>query len=160
MQITYELTEKDFREALIANRNRSALRYTVELLIWLVVIGALSRVDGEDYLFIAWLFSIGGFFLVYWLWLAPRSSARKQYRKQPVAHGQKMLLADHSGVHFRGEGASSDMEWRSYIKWRESKHLFLLYQSPSYFYMVPKRSMAPEQVEEFRGLLRENVKLK
>jgi len=64
---------------------------------------------------------------------------------------------DATGVHWRWNGGASDVEWKNYIRYVESKRQFLLYLSPAAFNMVPKRALTSEQVSEFRTLLAQNI---
>jgi hypothetical protein len=67
------------------------------------------------------------------------------------------MLLDKAGVHWRWEGGSADVEWKTFIRFLECKNLFLLYYSPVVFVMVPKRALLPEQRPEFLTLLLQNV---
>ena len=49
------------------------------------------------------------------------------------------------------------MEWTNFIRYLESKTLFLLYTSPACFNIVPKRALTPSETESFRGLLQEKM---
>jgi hypothetical protein len=165
MQMAYELTQQDFYDGFIAHRNRTPLskwsfRILVSamfLLVGLALLGAVSRPGTRTPSLLLPLVGL----LALWsfvTWGAPWWSARSQYGKQPSAKGLRTLLLDNEGVHKRGNGVAADYEWRSLIRWVESNNQFLLYSSPASFNIVPKRSMTPEQVNEFRTLLTENIK--
>src|SRR5215467_14449880 len=55
------------------------------------------------------------------LWGLPRWNARKQFLKQPGAQGPRSVLFDGSGVHWRWNGGSSDIEWKNYVRSLEGK---------------------------------------
>ena len=93
----------------------------------------------------------------FFLWISPWLGARTQFRKQPSAQMLKTLLVDDSGVHWRWDGGSADIDWKNYLKWQESKTQFLLYTSPVLFNMIPKRILTQDQVSEARLLLSENI---
>jgi hypothetical protein len=164
MQIGYELTQKDFTEAYTAHRNRSALsKWSRRLFLWIaglstavVVFGFLVKPSVQAAkallpflgLVVAWIAI---------LWILPRWAMRRQFLRQPGAHGQRTVLLDASGVHWRWNGGSSDIEWRNYIRSVEGKNQILFYTSPACFNILPKRVIAAEQLSELRSLLVQNI---
>ena len=91
------------------------------------------------------------------MWAIPWLSARTQFLKQPAAQGARTLLVDETGIRWRWSGGSSDVEWRNYIRYFESKRMFLLYLSPVVFNMVPKRALTAVQISEFRRILEQKI---
>ena len=164
MQIAYELTQKDFIEAYTAHRNRTALsKWSRKLFLWIaslstaiVVFGFLVKPSVQAAkallpflgLVVAWIAI---------LWILPRWTMRRQFLRQPGAHGQRTVLLDASGVHWRWNGGSSDIEWRNYIRSVEDKNQILFYTSPACFNILPKRVIAAEQLSELRSLLVQNI---
>jgi len=67
------------------------------------------------------------------------------------------MTLDGSSIHWRWKGGQADVEWTNFIRFLESKNLFLLYTSPACFNIVPKRAFAPGETESFRGLLQEKL---
>ena len=164
MEISYELAEKDFREAYVAHRNRNALsRWSRRLFIWLagffaafVIFGFAVKPSVEA---AKNLFPFLGLVLMWIaaLWIFPGWNMRRQFLKQPGAHGPRTLLLDSSGAHWRWNGGSSEVEWRNYIRSVEGKNQFLLYTSPACFNIVPKRALVEAQLEELRQILKLNI---
>ena len=164
MQITYELTEKDFIEAYSAHRNRSAVRKCIRrLFLWGIGLTAAS-------IFFGFLLKpsieaakgLAPFFAVVIMWILilvflPRWTMRRQFTGQPGAKGQRIVQFDDSGAHWRWNGGSSDVEWKNYIRWVEGKNQFLIYTSPVCFNMIPKRVLADEQLGQFRELLKQHI---
>jgi hypothetical protein len=160
MEVTYELTQRDFFDSLIAHRNGSTLRkWSFRLLVAVAVLvagaGLLAMAlvpNAQTLSTFAPLFGLA----VLWIglpWAAPWWAARKQFSKQPGAQGPRTLLIDPVGVHWRWSGGSSDVEWKNYTRVLEGKNQFLLYSSPVIFNMVPKRALTAEQLAEFRAIL-------
>jgi hypothetical protein len=164
MEVTYELNQRDFFDALIAHRNRSvfkkwSFRLAVSIVSFLVGVGLLQLALNPK---TETLSTFGPLFVfaVMWvalLWASPWLSARKQFSKQPGAQGPRTLLLDGSGVHWRWNGGSADVEWKNFIRFVECKTEFLLYTSPACFNMVPKRVLTPDQISELRDLFAQNV---
>ncbi len=164
MQMAYELTDKDFTESYIAHRNRSTFRkWSRRLFQWaaglfaaFIVFGFLIKPSVEMARGLTPLFGL----VIMWillLWWLPRWSMRRQFLKQPGAHGPRTLLLDASGAHWRWNGGSSDIEWKNYIRSVEGKNQFLFYTSPACFNILPKRALGAEQLREVRELLRQNI---
>lgn len=160
MEITYELTQKDFVEAFIAHRNRSALlRWLFRLCAFLFFVCIGLGLFGS--IFIPQLFLSSylpllllGLFWIFLLWIAPRLMARTQYKKQPAAQGAIVFAVDTAGVQWKWDGGTSNIEWRNFIRISEAKNHFRLYGSPVYFHIVPKRAFTAEQMADFQTVLK------
>jgi YcxB-like protein len=151
MQITFELTEQDFVEAYKthcsrgpSNKWRKAIWF-VFLVVFLgaFILWAIANNTSElsSYFPLA-ILGVGWFVVIRWF---QRRSMRKQFRDQPGAHGPRTVTFDGEGAHWRWEGGSSDVTWKHYIRWIEDDKQILLYSSPAYFTMLPKRGLSPEQ---------------
>ncbi len=164
MQIDYELRQDDFIESFTAHRNRNVfIKWLIRLLMSFAVVVAVFLVLGlavkpsaqetKDFLpfFGLVLMWIG------LLWGLPRWSARRQFLKQPGAQGQRTVLIDESGVHWRWNGGSSDIAWKNYVRSLEAKKQFLLYTSPACFNIIPKRVLTTERLLELRAILRQHI---
>jgi hypothetical protein len=165
MQITYELTQKDFTEAYTAHRNGKPLsKWSRRLFIWIVgfmsaaiLFGFLIKPSVQEARGLAPFFAL----LVAWiaiLWILPWWSMRRQFLGQPGARGTRTLTLDTSGAHWRWNGGSSDVEWKNYIRSVEGKNQILLYTSPVCFNILPKRAILPELVDPLRELLKQNIR--
>ena len=162
MEIAYELTQNDFKEAHTAHRSRnSAIKWIRTIAFWLVIAFAsfvfYGSVKAHNTM------SLLPFFFLAILWLAvfrgiiPGWYMRRQYTKQPGAHGPRTLTLDASGAHWRWNGGSADIEWKNYIRSVEGKNQILFYTSPACFNILPKRAIAAEQLSELRALLDQNI---
>jgi len=164
MEVTYELTQRDYFDSFDAHRNRSAFsRWTFRLIFYApLLIGGMGllllavRPNAETIANLVPAFAMTALLAIFF-WACPRWVARNQYLKQPGARGPKTVLVDAAGVHSRWNGGSSDVEWKNFIRHLESKRQFLLYLSPYLFQIVPKRALTPEQLAEFRTLLAQNL---
>jgi hypothetical protein len=163
MEISYELTQKDFTESFAAHRNRrSSVKWIRHIVAWLLILiscfllfGAIRTGNARTLmpffgLVALWLVVLGG--LPLWL------SARKQFLKQPGAHGTRTVVFDAAGTHWRWNGGSADVEWKNYVRSLEGKNQILFYTSPACFNILPKRAIAAEQLSELRSLLSQNIR--
>jgi hypothetical protein len=164
MQIDYELTLRDFIDAFTAHRYRTVSRKWLTrlfmsitlLLAVLLLIGVLVKPNPQDTKILM------PYFVFVFLWIGamlvlPRWSARRQFLKQPGAHGPRTVLLDATGVHWRWNGGSSDIDWKNYIRAVEGKSQFLLYTSPACFNIIPKRALSSEGLIELRHMLNQNT---
>jgi hypothetical protein len=165
MQIAYELTLKDFTQSYIAHRNRGVFRkWARRIFVWsaglsmaFILFGFLIKPSAQMAKDLIPLFGL--FFMwVAVLWLLPRWTMRRQFLQQPGAHGPRTVLLDATGVHWRWNGGTSDVEWKNYIKLVDGKDQLLFYTSPACFNILPKRALATEQLTEIRQLLTQNIK--
>jgi YcxB-like protein len=164
MQITYELTQKDFTEAYTAHRSGKAFsRWSRRIFISIMVLMALvvllesvTRPGLETARSLLPLLVL----IAMWigvLWILPWWTMRRQFLQQPGAHGPRALALDDAGAHWKWSGGSSDVEWKNYIRSVEGKNQILFYTSPACFNILPKRSMSPQQLDEIRELLKQNI---
>ncbi len=166
MEVTYELTQRDFFDSLVAHRNRStfarwSFRLAASIVVIFVGLGLVLlaiRPDAKSLTNLAPLFAMA----VVWsilIWASPWWAARNQFSKQPAAQGPRTVLLDSGGVHWRWNGGSADIEWKNFIRFQETKNQFMLYSSPACFNIVPKRALTLDQMGAFRQLVMENLPL-
>lgn len=164
MQFAYELSQSDFTDAYSVHRNRSTLskwvrRFFVSVLgfcVLLAVFGFFLNPTARTARDLMPLFGL----IVLWiavLWVIPLWSMRRQFLKQPGAHGPRTLDLDSVGAHWKWNGGSADVEWRNYIRSVEGKNQILLYTSPTCFNILPKRAIPADQLSKLRELLKQNV---
>jgi hypothetical protein len=162
MQIEYELTQSDFTEGFVAHRNRRGSAQLVRvILFWLIILVSAVVLYGavRSHNFS----SAVPFFFIAFLWIVivqgiiPWWYVRRQYTKQPGAHGPRTLALDETGAHWRWNGGSGDVDWRNYIRYVEGNNQILFYTSPACFNIVPKRALTKEQLDEVRVMLKEHI---
>ncbi len=159
MEITYRLAQRDFYEAFLAHRKRSTiikwlyrmLSYFLLIIIVVNLVGIFIRPNANTLTDLPPI-AITAAFWAGIIWFLPWLTARNQFTKQPAAHGSKTVFIDSSGVHWRWDGGSSDVEWKTFIRIIEAKYQFLFYSSPACFNIVPKRALQPEQITAFHAL--------
>lgn len=161
MQITYALTQHDFFDSTIAIRNRKKwakwLFRALPALLGLLIIFLLftsphsqltSNLAPLLIVILMWAFL---------LWGSPWWFARTQFVKQPSAQSERIASFDSKGVNWQWDGGSSVTEWKTYIRWMETKNQILLCSSPVQAAIIPKRYLSAEQLAELRTLLTESV---
>jgi len=164
MQIDYGLTQRDFNDSFAAHRNRNVFskwmtRVLVSfcfLMLAIFLLNLIIRPDAHD------TRNLMPYLVLTFLWIGitrilPQWSARKQFSRQPGAHGPRTVLLDDTGVHWHWNGGSSDIAWKNYVRGLEGKTQFLLYTSPACFNIIPKRALTPEGLLELRALLKQYI---
>ena len=162
MEITYELTQKDFIESFAAHRNRRSLvKWTRRTIFWVTLLGLALLLFGSirtgNTRTLLPFFGVVALWLLVLAGLPMRWSARRQFLKQPGAHGARTVLFDDTGAHWRWNGGSSDVEWKNYIRSVEGENQILFYTSPACFNIVPKRALDDVGMTELRNLLQQRI---
>jgi|SRR5690242_4426380 len=76
--------------------------------------------------------------------------ARRAYRKHKALHHPYTYSWAEAGLTIANVGGQWCLPWSDYLKWREDARVFMFYQAPSLFNMLPKRVLTPEQVPDIR----------
>jgi hypothetical protein len=164
MQLSYQLTQRDFYESLIAHRNRSLItKWLIRLLVTALVLvtlggSVLFATEGDTKI----LTNLGPLFLLlilwaWFMWVSRWWVSRSLFLKQPAVRGTRTVVFDPTGVHHRWDGGSSDVEWKTYVRWHEASNVIMLYTSPLTWTIVPKRALDTAQLIELRALIADNM---
>ena len=163
MEITYQLTEDDYRQGYKAYKRRaksslwlSRLSYLVFFLVLAAMLFVL--IIGPDRSF-STLFPLL-FFVAFWIWCiwyAPHRVARNMIKGSPGAALAHTAEFSDDGLHFRTTAGESRLSWNLFRGWSEADRVFALFPSPVTFVPIPKRAMTPGQQEELRSLLRSKL---
>jgi hypothetical protein len=83
---------------------------------------------------------------------------RRIFRQQKLLHHPIAVHVTRESCHAKFELGESTLPWTTFHKWKENRHLFLVYQSDALFHMWPKRCFpSPEAVNEFRAILESQI---
>jgi YcxB-like protein len=158
-QTEFELLQDDLKE-IVKNHlyRRSARRILIILrIIVATVLGIcaiFTAVAGET----TWAIFFGFVCLVVVgvLILAPRLAVRS-LQNTPFYQGKVHVQVDDYGTRFVYETGDSNTQWSGYIRFLETKNLFMLYVSEVMFRPIPKRALSPGQVSELREMLQKKI---
>jgi len=79
---------------------------------------------------------------------------RRIYRQNPQLFEMRTLTFSDEGLKSEKATGNIESKWSSFKKFKETKNLFLTYQSKDMVGMVPKRAFSnPEDIAQFRNLL-------
>jgi hypothetical protein len=164
VQVSYQLTPEDYRRGCIAWRKLYRWRrwlypfayfmmaLTVPTAIMLAIFDhsvQTLKVSGAILLFAALWFSF--------MLLAPRYSARRQFRGSPSAQSPMTLGMSDAGLEIHSVHSDSKASWSAFVDWAETKSLFVILPQPRIYIPIPKRAFSEEQIVEFREILRRNI---
>jgi YcxB-like protein len=166
MEISYQLTEDDYRQGYKAFRRRKTFSLWATRIGWVLLFLALAEA------LFASIFGFFGFdrslpdlallwglvaFWAYCLWYAPRYAARKMMKGSPSASLPHTAQMSEDGLYFRTSAGESRLTWNLIIGWVEVERVFALFPSPLTFFPIPKRAMTDQQQDELRSLLKNNI---
>jgi hypothetical protein len=164
VEVSYQLTESDYRDALslYSRSNRLsfwAFRCVVAFLVILscsALLGALLAPKGmvfESFAPSMVLLALLLIFVPATRWL----NARRQFRSAPSAQAPITMTVSDEGVAFRSQYTDSKVAWSLFVRWLDGKSVFALLQSNVVFNVIPKRAFSPDQLAEFREILRRKI---
>ena len=85
-------------------------------------------------------------------------NAKRIYRQQKWLQLPADIHVTGESYHVKSEFGEATLPWKGFHKWKENRHLFLVYQSDILFHMWPKRCFpSPEAADEFRAILQRQI---
>jgi hypothetical protein len=166
-QIPIQLTLADLQAAQRLHIRAVSLRTLLYYALFLTVVGAffswsLPRHAPTDILAaLVTVTLVGTAFLaalnLISRWFILPIRARRIFNQQKNLQRPYRVSWDAESVQTSSASGNSKIPWVDFLKWRESKQLFLLYRSDVLFQMYPKRCFTPEQIDEFRLLAKRNI---
>lgn len=151
MQIRYEITPSDHLEMLKVRFGLGARLGRILICIAGIIVGAL----GYHFFGATWLVVVGVFAgLTIAQVFMPYLVHRRIYRQNPQLFEMRTLTFSDEGLKSEKATGNIESKWSSFKKFKETKNLFLTYQSKDMVGMVPKRAFSnPEDIAQFRNLL-------
>ncbi len=155
MYLEYRLTFNDYLEANQAHVKSQRFSY---FFLWVGSIFLMVR--GFDCILSGniWIFF---FFVILGIFANPSFNPLQRYylartwESQPSIRKPITIEITKEGITLYSPYFKSNLKWKIYIRFIETKNLFMIYQSNRFFNLFPKRAFSSdEQVNEFRDLLR------
>jgi hypothetical protein len=149
--LSYKLTEKDLLEVYA-----KVLRIPRTLQIagaFLVVYGLASLIGHRGSYYEAVSQIVVGLLFVFCVRLLVKFSFKRDFAKH---QGTKTIISS-EGIAFSDSNSQSTSKWSAFIRYAETKNLFMLFYRPNLCHTLPKRAFAPEDLSRFRELLQQNV---
>ena len=165
MRITYNLTAADLVEANRFHYSRGApasirigmrLAFVVGLVVVVSILLNLTLASSTQ-LTRSLPILLLGLFLMSLTTLFIPWAVKRAYQKDKRLHEEFVAEIADSGISISCPSSRSEINWETYIRYFESKNLFVLYQSPNLFNVFPKRAFTAEQAEETRAILKQKL---
>jgi hypothetical protein len=158
VQLQYEITPAEHFEMVKTVRIRPARRlvriclYGVGVILGAAIYQYLEHVIG---VFFISLFAT----LIILQLIMPYIIHRRIYSRNPRLFGKRTVTFDDEGLKSDSDLAHVEIKWSGFEKFKETKNLFLIYQTKDVAGITPKRAFPnPEAVEQFRNLLAPKVR--
>ena len=167
MHIEYEISEKDFVDGQRLAISKSTYPGASTTLILtplfglFTLIGLIFAAVSQGFISMGLLPAFGVSLLLLSNPLQVRRERRMLYAKSISMQGRLILDIDDSGVRLVGPISSSNLNWEYFSRKIEDDRAFVLYQqSERNFTVLPKRSLTPEQVSEFRQIVERHLSIR
>lgn len=97
--------------------------------------------------------ALGGFLLLPFLFYFVVSpfTARRTYARQKTLQQPFEFSWSDTGFRTANENGDWKVKWTDFYSWDEDKHVFLFYQSPRLFNILPKRALSEAQIADVRN---------
>lgn len=102
----------------------------------------LARDDAAStFYYITLIFGVAAFLIIFNLFIAPHR-AGKQFDQQPLAQHEATIAVREDGITIEAPRGSSRLLWQDFHGWRANKDTLLIYGSPCWYWIIPKRTEA------------------
>lgn len=154
MQVSYRLTEKDWLEALRrVGRTFVGMKILGAAFVVIFFGGAAMSAFGMLPGGASWtgmlLPGVLGLFFIF----LDRWSVHSFCKKNPRALGQFETTIEEAGLEVASEHSRTHSDWQAYLRWEESKNLFLLFPSSNTVVPLPKCAFDSAQTSAMQDLL-------
>jgi hypothetical protein len=151
VQVRYEITPKDYLESL-------KILFGVSASLTKILIdsfGILLGLFGYHFFGPTWIVVVAVFVALTITHLSmPYIVHRRVYRRNPLLFEMRTVTFTDEGIKSETETRIVEAKWSSFKMFKETKNLFLTYQTKDVVGIVPKRAFSsPEDVAQFRRLL-------
>ena len=150
VQATYSVEQADLYEAQVRHAGLF-FRLLQGFGVVLICVGLGSVASGE-YSQTVIPVLLGSFFL-----LRMRLAVRAAYRRDFVPAVETTITVSDSGVQFQNEKGHTDFAWSAFVRYTETKTLFMLYVQSRIFQVVPKRAFSANELGFLREVLQGKI---
>jgi len=157
MQVTYRLTDNDLLEWM-RTANPSYPRLKIVGGLWLLACVGNSAFGGDHRTrVVEWIWPLLPGVIGILLLFLDRWSAYLFRKKHPECLDEIQMTITANGLESLSVHSQSRTSWADYIRWMESRNLFLIFQSEIAAVALPKRAFDLTQIASLRSLLQDKV---
>jgi hypothetical protein len=83
---------------------------------------------------------------------------KRDYQRQAIAYKSRSFTINETGVSLKIEGYQEFKQWQHYLKFKETKEMFLLYYFESLYHILPKRVFTDSsEIDRIQDILEKNL---
>lgn len=153
IELKFQYSEADYQEFVRDYYWKNRGRWWILLAIALLVIIVISRGDMFDTPVNIFSVLIPLIFLAGFWWLIFRFIGKRTFGMMPHMQEQLQCGINEEELQLRGETFSSEFKWVGVQRIKETKNLFLVYNSNVSAVMLPKRAFSDQDVSLFRSIV-------
>lgn len=160
MNITYQLTQEEYLQAVNVHHKKSK---RVFMLALYVMLATLIVIVGTDFSntrdivtnTIAAFFSIS--FYVLFVRVLSSYQAKNVYQKSTTLPHEVTLHISGKGIKLDKKRQHGSIPWRAFTQWKNDERFYLLYTNPRQFNVIPVRAMSEVEKKELNTYLKKYI---
>jgi hypothetical protein len=150
--LRFAVSRGDIAAALTRGRTTPSVRSSLLWATAIVIVGVLIGTNDAPTWMVTTCFVLGAALVGLSAYVPLR--AGWHWRRNRTLLAPCELRADETGLVVIEPGAEARALWSAFVRWEETRDLFLLFRAPSYSVLIPKRAFASTaDLETFRVLL-------
>jgi hypothetical protein len=158
--VNVKLTENDLLDFYAYNARRSILMKMMIVCALLVFVAQLIRIVIDPITLYqgAWKWVLAVVVLFFLMYYANKSSAKKEFSRNKRLHESHVYEISEDSIHIQGGPFDTVFRWEKLHGMTESKKSFFIWLSKSSVQIIPKREMAPAEVDWVSALIKSKFK--
>ncbi len=157
-QISFTVSEQQYLDAMLLHAKTK--RMLLPAILTVLALGATSAMSSVSFA-LGLMLSLTAYFALLTLvfrW-SFRQGVKRQYLSMPQMQGVQTVQFSEEGLALHNDYMLSRVKWMIYQKYDVNESMYLLYQGPGLFNVIPRSAFADaEQEAVFRNLLELHVK--
>ena len=122
-----------------------------------LAITSVTKIMGGDTTWQDWIAVLAAAYIPVWYFILLPASIKKMYSQAKALHEPIEMTVGQDGLAATGPNGEGTIPWTHVHRWRESRHVLLIYFSDELYHVVPKRCLDHSQEEILRTALLKNV---
>ncbi len=160
MNITYQLTQEEYLQAVNVHHKKSKRVFILALYVMLatlIVIVGTDFANTRDIVTntIAAFFSIS--FYVLFVRVLSSYHAKNVYQKSTTLPHEVTLHISGKGIKLDKKRQHGSIPWRAFTQWKNDERFYLLYTNPRQFNVIPVRAMSEVEKKELNTYLKKYI---
>ena len=148
--------QRVFNKSLARTVERLNYRYAIPVGVLLVAEGLLGCVLRWNIGLCVFLLVFGGYLISSVSFFWPRRMKR-EFAQYPDHLAEKTVEFDEEKIVTQTSHGKSETDWKRFGRYLETDKLFVLFARPRFLFVVPKRVVPPNELDQFQELLRRKL---